>query len=189
LKKAKELADTIDAANGFSKPEGAKGQANYGPKRQVLNSRLTEARRIFGVLKQAPSVLTGVGYWAGVAKARKWLADNGKTWDGDNILDDATKAKRAAVELETAALASVVADIPQKEGETRLDYLQRIDKAAQVQKAVLQGMALEDRVKKIAASMLKQFGDEMPALLRACDYILDEDARMAVAQSFRQESP
>lgn len=172
IKKAKEITDTIDSANGFKKPEGAKGQDCYGPKRQLLNSRMSEAKRIFGVFKQAPDVLKELGYWAAVNKARQWLEEHGKTWDGNKALTKAEKALSQAAKLEGAVYAETARQNPQQMGETIEDYRTRIAGLMAQGVAVAQAQSFEKRVETIVASLMKQFGDEPNALLEACTRIL-----------------
>lgn len=172
IKAAKDLADTIDSANGFKKPEGAKGQAAYGPKRQLINARSSEAKRIFGVAKQSPDTLKEKGYWAALSAARQWLDTNGKTWDGNTAETAEAKATRKEAEAVSAARTKVMLDNPQKMGETRLDYLTRIDTIMGEAEEAAKGEAFSKRVDIIEASLRKQFGSEMEALLEACTRIL-----------------
>lgn len=175
VKKAKELADTIDAANGFKKPEDAKGQASYGPRRQQLNSRMSEAKRLFGVFKQAPSTIKGLGYWQALAAARKWLDDNGKTWDGNHAETKEEKATRKEQSLQEAALAAVKVKHPQQPGESLMAYLSRVESIYEEQVNSTMIEAAAARVATIKKSLLKQFGDEMEALKQACTEILAGD--------------
>lgn len=172
IKAAKDMADAIDSANGFKKPEGAKGQAAYGPKRQLMNARSSEAKRIFGVAKQAPDVLKEKGYWPAVNAARSWLDSNGKTWDGNTAETGEAKAARKAAEVVSAARNKVMLDNPQKMGETRLDYLTRIDGLMGEAEEAATAATFDKRVETIEASLRKQFGSEMDALMEACSRIL-----------------
>lgn len=172
IKSAKTIADNMDKANGFVKAPGAKGQAAYGPKRQLLNSRMSEAKRIFGVFKQAPDVLKEKGYWLAVQTARQWLSDNARTWDGNHAETAEDKATRKERELRTAAFATIMGATPQKEGETMAQYQERI--AADVESKINADKAevFEKRVETLVQSLLKQFGDEPAVLEEACNRIL-----------------
>lgn len=171
VKNAKKLADTIDGANGFTKPEGAKGQDAYGPKRQLLNSRLSEAKRVFGVAKMAPEVLKEKGYWAAVNAARKWLDDHGKTWDGNKALNSAEKAAKREQGAKDEILGAIRKEHPQNMGESLAAWATRVETL--YEDALQDGIAQSavKRVETIVASLKKQFGDEMPLLVEACKRI------------------
>jgi hypothetical protein len=172
IKKAKDIADTIDAAQGFKKPEGAKGQANYGPKRQLLNARMSEAKRVFGVFKQAPDVLKEKGYWPAVNAARQWLEANGKTWDGNTAETADAKKARKQQATEAAAMTATMLEHKQEAGETREAYLARISGIMAENIAKANADTFEKRVKTIEASLRKQFGQDFDALCEACTRIL-----------------
>lgn len=174
VKKAKEIADSIDSLNGFKPAEGAKGSDRYGPKRGVLNARMSEAKQIFGVAKQAPDVLRELGYWPAVNTARKWLGDHGKTWDGNKAETADEKRTRKAQATEAAAMTQVMLANPQALGETRADYLTRIEAAMAEQVGKAQAESFDKRVQTIVESLKKQFGTEKDALLEACNILLTE---------------
>lgn len=108
-KKAQKLADEVDSASGFVAIDAAKKmEERYGLKRRVLNQRLSEAKRLYGVFKQAPDVLKEKGYAAALLAARAWLASNKKTWDGNTALDsEARQAKRDKAEMVNAIAAGL----------------------------------------------------------------------------------
>ena len=172
VKHAKDIADATDSANGFTKPEGAKGQACYGPKRQLLNARMSEAKRVFGVAKLAPEVLKEKGYWAAVNTARMWLETNGKTWDGQVVESAESKQARKHDALRTGAIAKAMNENPQEKGEERADWLARIDAIMTGNIAKMESEVFEARVKTIEASLRKQFGTDFNALCEACTRIL-----------------
>lgn len=122
-KKAQNIADTMDAAAGFKKPEGAKGQEAYGTVRQVLNSRLSEAKALFGVFKASPDTLKEKGYAPALKAARAYLKSQGIKWDGSTAPTDAQKDAKATKE----ALASVMETVAQEAGESLKDYLLRCE--------------------------------------------------------------
>jgi hypothetical protein len=101
-KKACEMADANDKANGFTPKEDAKGTEKYGPIRRVLNQRLSEAKQIFGAYKVKPEALKEKGYWAALAAAREVLAEKGCNWDGSNANPEAKKAAKASREMQKA---------------------------------------------------------------------------------------
>lgn len=101
-KKAQEMADATDKANGFTYGEDAKGTDKYGPIRRVLNQRLSEAKQIFGALKIKPEALQEKGYWAALAAARTILEEKGCNWDGSHSDPEQKKAKAQAKAMQQA---------------------------------------------------------------------------------------
>lgn len=172
VKHAKDIADATDKANGFVKAEGAKGQDAYGPKRQLLNARMSEAKRIFGVAKMAPDVLKEKGYWTAVNTAREWLEANGKTWDGLTAESAESKQARKHDALRTGAIAKAMNENPQQKDEDRATWLQRIDAIMNGNIAAMEAEVFEKRVQTIEASLRKQFGTDFNALCEACTRIL-----------------
>lgn len=177
VRKAKEIADSIDKLNGFQPKADAKGAAKYGPKRALLGPRLSEAKALFGVAKQAPDVLKEKGYWPALAAARGWLADNAKTWDGNKAETTAEKQARKTNAAQSAAMTQVMLKNPQQEGETRADYLTRIDKMLAEAQAAAVAEQGQKRVQTIVEAIKKQFGGEMDALLEACTILLTENTK------------
>jgi hypothetical protein len=108
---AQKLADETDAGNGFKaadKPQSM--EERYGIKRRVLNQRLSEAKRLFGVFKQAPEVLKEKGYAASLIAARQWLSDNSKTWEGDTALTKEAKEAKSERKALAKAIGTAVAN-------------------------------------------------------------------------------
>lgn len=172
VKHAKDIADATDSANGFKKPAGAKGQAAYGPKRQLLNARMSEAKQVFGVAKLAPDMLKEKGYWAAVNTARAWLQANGKSWDGQVAESSEAKQARKHDALRTGAIAKAMNDNPQQKDEDRATWLARIDAIMNGNIAAMESEVFEKRVQTIEASLRKQFGTDFNALCEACTRIL-----------------
>lgn len=111
VKLAQKLADEADAMNGFKPAEHPKSMdERYGLKRRVLNQRMSEAKNLFGVFKQEPSILKEKGYWACLQAARNWLKANGKTWEGDTALSATDKAVKAEKKALAKAIGAAVAD-------------------------------------------------------------------------------
>ena len=63
VSQAQEMATAQDAATGWKAKEGAKGSELYGPARRNINTRMSEAKQIFGVAKLAPAVVKEKGYF------------------------------------------------------------------------------------------------------------------------------
>lgn len=101
-KKAVELADANDKANGFIPKADAKGTEKYGPIRRVLNQRLSEAKQIFGAFKINPASVKEKGYWAALASARECLEEKGCNWDGSHNNPEQKKAQKASKEMQKA---------------------------------------------------------------------------------------
>ena len=129
-KESQAIADNVDKGNGFVKPEGAKGQDAYGPKRRLLNQRLSEAKQLFGVFKLAPEQLhiNGelMGYWGALGKSREYLASKGIKWDNTPALDAEQKQAKHASQVRTTARALAMDTHPQLKDETDEAYLMRI---------------------------------------------------------------
>lgn len=125
-KKAQKIADGVDSGNGFKATEDAKGIEKYGPKRRLLNQRLSEAKQLFGVFKMAPQILVEMGYWAALAKARDYLTERTIKWDGSPALSADEKADKKAASVRTQARVSAMDSHPQKKGESDDDYLLRV---------------------------------------------------------------
>jgi hypothetical protein len=126
VKAAQEIADTVDKGNGFEKPEGAKGQESYGPKRRLLNQRTSEAKRLFGVYKLSPDTLAEKGYWPALTAARDYLIEHGIKWDGAPDLSAEEKSAKRASQVRTNARALAMDCNPQKKDESDDAYLIRV---------------------------------------------------------------
>jgi hypothetical protein len=155
-KLAQKLADEVDAANGFKPVEGTKKMdERYGIKRRVLNQRLSEAKRLFGVFKQAPDVLKEKGYAAALLAARAWLSDNSKTWDGNTALSSDEKAAKK----EKAALVEAIAE-GLAEGQS-----------AETATAAAQNKVFEDKAQALVNSLVKNTDGSL--LFTACLRIIE----------------
>lgn len=125
-KAAQEIADNVDKASGFVPAPDAKGADKYGPQRKVINSRLSEAKILFGVNKMNPDILKEKGYWNALQAARDWLNESGLKWDGDTKPTAERKAELKVNAEFTAAEMQVREDHPQKAGESYKEYKDRI---------------------------------------------------------------
>lgn len=154
--KAQKLADETDALNGFVAVDKPKTmEERYGLKRRVFNQRLSEAKRLFGVFKQAPDVLKEKGYAAALLAARQWLTSHARTWEGDAALSSTEKQAKA----ERKALAREV-------GEQVAAGLS-IESAVATAKQVVQEKAIQE----LADSLAKKYDADM--LITACLRILE----------------
>lgn len=126
-KAAQALADETDKATGFTPKADAKGADKYGPKRKVLNQRLSEAKQIFGAMKIAGvELVKEKGYWASLQTARDFLAEKNVYWDGEPIPTDAAKAQAKETKGVTKAMAQAMKDNPQQAGEDMAEYMARL---------------------------------------------------------------
>jgi hypothetical protein len=126
VKKAQETADTIDKATGFTAKPDAKGMDKYGPKRKLINSRMSEAKMLFGTFKFSPDILKEKGYWAALQAAREYLNSKGIKWDGERKLSDSERTvKKVNKEVEAAEQAAKDAN-PIQPGESYKEWKDRI---------------------------------------------------------------
>lgn len=161
IKAAQEMCDATDKANGFVKPEGAKGQDNYGPKRRLLNQRASEAKNLFGVFKLQPQLLQEKGYWQGLSDARDYLRALDIKWDNTPVLSSEAKAEKKAASVERDALAEVMASNAMNEGETRAEYLTRIDTLADEAVQAAKEEAFNKSVKSVIDSLTEKHGQDI----------------------------
>lgn len=169
---AQKLADTVDQANGFVPEKGTKDiSKRYGLKRRVLNQRLSEAKRLFGVFKQAPDILKEKGYQAALVSARQWLDENKVQWDGAIKLD--REEKEAKVEHDAIALARTKAMIehPQEKGEGFPAYVERIQSIVEKAAQEAQEALFTEKVQKLVDKLTKNEDGEV--LAQACLSILE----------------
>ena len=146
--KAQEIASSTDAACGFKAKDGAKGTEKYGPKRRTINTRLSEAKQIFGCAKLDLSKVIERGYWSALQSAKDTLGEKGLKWDGQKA---ATKEQRIAQRdnkesLEAFALAQKI--LPQHAGESIKQWTERVAIKAE---SLKEQMAVDELVEKIKA--------------------------------------
>jgi hypothetical protein len=172
LKEAQKMADAIDAANGFKPAEKPQSiEERYGLKRRVFNQRMSEAKRLFGVLKQAPEVLKEKGYFQALNASREWLKSNGKEWDGATSLTKEEKAMKADSKVAQAALADVMAANPMIPGESIGAYNARITAIAEKAVADAKEKAHVGKVASLAATLAEKYDADL--LIGACLRILE----------------
>lgn len=181
-KDAQEIADKTDAACGFVAPKDAKGTEKYGPKRRLINSRMSEAKALFGVYKINPDVLKEKGYWAAIQAAREFLDSKGVKWDGTPRPSDEVKASRKLNKELSEADMAVRKDHPMEEGENYKEYVERIAplvdeyrEAMQVAKIVekLKELGTEELVNMAIFEVIKSYG---PDHMDLCAQQLHEEA-------------
>jgi hypothetical protein len=171
-KRAQAKADETDALTGFVKEAGAKGQYQYGPTRRVLNSRLGEAKNLFGVFKQAPDILKEKGYVAALSIAREFLAEKGVKWDGSKATTEEQKQAKARV----AAVAEAMGTTAKNEGETREEWLIRVDELATEKLAQAEEEVFNKGVKKLYDSLTEKHDDKtLSAVLQMVIDSLDDE--------------
>lgn len=156
---AVEMADAADKASGFQPKEGAKGTAKYGPKRTVLNSRLSEARLIFGATKMDAGVTKEVGYWKALAASRSYLDEKGLKWNGERKLSKEEKGNKQVAKLNLKAMEEVMTLYPMQAGESIKDYNERM---AQLVDKTIEDLRIEQRneqVEKIVAGLVEKYPD------------------------------
>jgi hypothetical protein len=183
VKAAQSIADNSDKSNGFTfDPNTAKGNDKKGPARRQFDSRTSEMRQIFGVLKQAPDVLKGKGYHSSLTTAREWLKKAQVRWDGVSI-SARTQEENRKQQMRDQARILARKDHPQEEGESDLDYDRRIATKLEGYVDNLRADQHESRVDAIMKGLLKQFKDEPAELEEACRKLIE------LADKARAEQP
>jgi hypothetical protein len=160
-KQAATFADAADHMNGWKAKEGATGAEKYGPKRKVLNARLSEARTLFGTFKRAPDLLKEKGYWTAIAIARDYLKANKIKWDGEPIESKEARAARMEHKARRAAIVEV------------LEENAMVEDIAAIQ-AMTAAKVFEDKVNAIVGKLEKTYLDDKTALKAACERILQK---------------
>lgn len=177
-KDAQDIADTADKANGFVPNPNAKGGEKYGPKRRVLNQRLSEAKQLFGVFKQEPAILQEKGYWSALDTARTFLKEKGLSWDGNT--KDAIKAKRTHKQAQKV-MEEVMQALPMEAGESMADYTKRLAVEAEKHAEEVAQKQYAERVIAEAKKVIEKHGDECAediakAMLQLLGYDMAESA-------------
>jgi hypothetical protein len=165
-KKAQTLADVLDSVNGFVPSDDAR----YGIKRRVLNNRLSEAKRLFGVFKAAPDVLKEKGYNPAVVAARQWLLQNRKQWDGVSVPDEQSREAKAV----SKATKEVTSSTPMVPGESIKDYQARCLPLIECYMAEAKQKAYEDSIDKLVKRLAEN--EDGDVLLTACLRILESQS-------------
>jgi hypothetical protein len=166
--KAKEYADTNDAAAGFVPSK----EVRYGPVRRVLNQRLSEACQIFGAFKLAPQVVQEKGYVSALNAARTFLAEKGLKWDGSNKPTESDKEAK----LRTKLIAEVM-------GKNPLMSLEQVQAEAATRLELVQGEEFNTRVKKAVDDIEKKHGSSfLMAMIQLVIDTSDTDTLMQLGQ-------
>lgn len=151
--------------------ESSKEARKPTPRTKTAQNHRSVLQAAFGALKFARPQLDQLGYSdrtgyqeMGII-SRQALKAVGKKWDGYTPVTVEQREKKAATELESAAMAEVRATLPQEEGESRLAYMTRID--VHVQELVDEKKA-KDRVEWInvqAVKFIEKYGDDAPDVM------------------------
>lgn len=147
--KAQEIATATDAALGWKAPEGAKGAELYGPKRRLINSRMSEAKQIFGVQKVKPEILKEKGYWAAVQAARDYLNNEGIKWDGQKKLNAEQRAVKKQNKESNEAVEIAKNELPQQPGESIESWMIRCARKAEQIKLDMKIERVGEKVDKL----------------------------------------
>lgn len=179
-KQAQKLADQVDALNGFVSSDDER----YGIKRRVLNQRLSEAKRLFGVFKAAPDVLKEKGYNSAVVAARQWLLSNNRQWDGVPVPPDTSREIKAAAR----AFKRVTTSTPMKAGESIKDYQSRLEPLVEAALAADRQQEFEATVNKLVKKLAEN--EDGDVLVTACLRLLESQsiAEIADAISYLSEA-
>lgn len=159
VKKAQELADTEDKANGFVSVEKTKILTErYGKRRLCINTRTSEMRQLFGAFKHGYKA-DEQPYGAALIGAREYLKDHGIKWDGAKIPTDTEKAQATERNAKLAALGEVMKGHPQQEGESFGDYTKRLEGEIEIQQVAAKEKILTESFQKEWDIFLKKFGE------------------------------
>ena len=162
--KAQEIADATDQATGWKAEPNAKGTDKYGPTRKVINTRMSEAKAIFGVAKLKPETLKEKGYWRALGAARDYLNANHVKWDGQHAPTKAEKQVIKASNEAKEAFSMAMAVLPKNAGESQQDYAIRLAMKAETIKF---DQKVEDGLEGIE-KLVEKYDDEcmMDAVFR-----------------------
>lgn len=166
VSQAQEMATAQDAATGWKAKEGAKGAELYGPARRNINTRMSEAKQIFGVAKLASFVVKEKGYFSALTAARDWLGEKGMKWDGVRALTTDEKKAKKAQKANQEAIFAAQKVLPQHPGESILDYNIRVAKKAEAIKESLAISALLNQIRN-----LEEIASEDDVLSAVFEYI------------------
>lgn len=172
-KQAQKLADEIDALYGFKPSDDER----YGIKRRVLNQRLSEAKRLFGVFKAAPDVLKEQGYNAAVISARQWLLLNKKQWDGTALPSEQSRETKAAMK----AFKEVTGNTPMLPGESIKDYQTRLAPLVEAARESGKRKAHEDSINKLVKRLAEN--EDGDVLVTACLRILESQSIQEISEA------
>lgn len=182
---AQEMATAQDAAQGFKAKDGAKGAELYGPKRRNINTRMSEAKQIFGVAKLAPAVVAEKGYFSAVIASRDWLGDKGMKWDGAHALTTEQRKAKKIQKQNDEAVEAAKKVLPQAQGESIASWMARVAAKAEAIKQSLATTALLNQIKN-----LEEVASEEDVMLAVFDYIRSKgpDAMEACAKQLEEQA-
>lgn len=165
----------------FVKLAGEKGDAA----KKTAQNHQTVLRLSYGAIRFAGEALSAAGYTDNTGyqvmrvMAKKALDDSGLKWDGTPKQTEAQKQDRDEAKLE----AKVVAKYPRSPGESREDWLTRIDEKIEEEREAVH----YDMVLKAAKEARAKYGallDEVIAVLQSGeDQKLDEQAAIEAAEA------
>lgn len=185
VKGAQEMATAQDAATGFKAKEGAKGAELYGPARRNINTRMSEAKQIFGVAKMAPAVVREKGYFSALTAARDWLGLKGMKWDGARALTTDEKKAKKTQKANEEAIDMAKRVLPQMPGESIANYMVRVGAKAE---AIKESLAIEQLLKQIQG--LEEIASEDDVLSAVFEYIRGKgpDSMEACAKQLEEQA-
>ena len=154
-KDAGKLASEHDTLMGFTPAKDAKGQDKYGPKRQMFNSRSTEMRQVFGVLKLAPQVLQDKGFTNSLIASREYLKANSINWRGESVADETQREIKRGLRAQNDAMEQAKEENPQEAGETIAQYFARLAPIADELLADTKTKAFREDVDKCVKRMIE----------------------------------
>ncbi len=175
------LKDFVGVAQGYL-DNAEKEHGKESPLLLPLRGRLKTAqnhqsvlRVAYGAIKFASDQLETLGYTSetGYQTMRvigaKALELAGLKWDGSKAEEPAARKARIEKNAETQAIAEVMANTPRNDGESRGDYLNRVDKLVEETRARQQAEAHADAVKKLADKVIAMSGSMLAEVIAAVE--------------------
>lgn len=174
LRAAINMAAEADKIAGFKAPEGAKGQAKYGPKRASMNTVSSTVRQVWGALvhcnlsaettsdgqKRDPSTIIkqSTGFAYAVKAARKALKDHGIDWRGAPLPSEGQKQASAEARAKQQEMDKYASEFPIRAGETIADFQKRQAVAVEINLLTNEKEREETLVSEQAEKLVKEYG-------------------------------
>lgn len=169
------LKDFVSTAKGYAdRAKGTPNQRTAEARYKTAQNHQTVMRIAYGALKfcQAELVNTGykpedLGYQLMRVAGSAVLKAKGIKWDGTPVEKQEDKQARKAAAVQAVALAEVMAKNPIQPGESRADYLARIDKTTQNVIDEKAKQARSEMVASIVASLRETHADLLTDIIAA----------------------
>lgn len=197
LRAAVAMAAEADKNAGFKVPEGAKGQAKYGPKRASMNTVSSTVRQVWGALvhcnlasettsdgqRRDPSTVIkpSTGFAYAVKAARKALKDHGIDWRGSPLPSEGQKQASAEAKAQQQEMDKYASEHPMRAGETIAEFQERQRQAVEIRLLNSAKERDEKTVLEAAESIWKDLGPELASMV--ADALYDKWNAYAAAEA------